>query len=205
MIQTNAKAVPQPQIVCSDRSTKDKIMRVLFTSSILILFSTQLTSQWQRIPEMQWVINETYLGNDSVIWGWTNYHKGICAKLTFYKLGSFIFRQLRRWAKYQHGNKNIRWIYRRYFLNTHFTDSRTSDKGIDVYRLYRIGHVPIRYHVKIRSLANPYLPEYDKYFFQRRACRDLLAKECKQITTFSGKETNVNRRVSSHGVCLKSA
>jgi RNA-directed DNA polymerase len=140
-----------------------------------------------------------------VIRGWTNYHKGICSKLTFYKLGAFIFWQLKRWAKHQHGNKNRRWIHRRYFLNTHFTDSRTSDKGIDVYRLYRIGHVPIRYHVKIRSLANPYLPEYDKYFFQRRACREILAKECKQITTFSGKETNVNSRVSLHGVCLKSA
>jgi len=140
-----------------------------------------------------------------VIRGWSNYHKGICAKSSFHKLGTFIFWQLRRWAKYQHGNKNRRWIYRRYFLNTHFTDIRTSDKGKAGYRLYRIAHVPIRYHVKIRSLANPYLPEYDNYFFLRKACRDILAKECKQITTFSGKETNVNSRVSLHGVRLISA
>ncbi len=140
-----------------------------------------------------------------VIRGWSNYHKGICAKGTFYKLGTFVYWQLRRWAKYQHGNKNRRWIHRRYFLNTHFTDSRTSDKGKDVYRLYRIAHVPIRYHVKIRSLANPYLPEYDKYFFQRKARREILAKECKQITTFNDTETNTNSRVSLHGDCLKSA
>ena len=140
-----------------------------------------------------------------IIRGWSNYHKGICAKSTFSKLGTFMFWQLRRWAKYQHGNKNRRWIYRRYFLNTHFTDIRTSVKGKAAYRLYRIAHVPIRYHVKIRSLANPYLPEYDMYFSQRRACREILAKECKQITTFSDKETNVNSRVSPHGVRLKSA
>lgn len=85
----------------------------------------------------------------------------------------------------------------RYFLNTHFTDRRTSDKGIDIYRLYRIGHVPIRYHVKIRSQANPYLPEYDKYFFQRRACRDILAKECKQIVSLRyQKEKNQNESIS---------
>ena len=140
-----------------------------------------------------------------IIRGWSNYHKGICAKSTFSKLGMFMFWQLRRWAKYQHGNKNRCWIYKRYFLNNHFTDIRTSVKGKAGYRLYRIAHVPIRYHVKIRSLANPYLPEYDKYFSQRRACREILAKECKQITTFSGKGTNVNSRVSPHGVCLKSA
>jgi len=46
---------------------------------------------------------------------------------------------------------------------------------------------------------------YDKYFFQRQACREILAKEYKQITTFSDKETNVNSRVSPHGVRLKSA
>jgi len=140
-----------------------------------------------------------------IIRGWSNYHKGICAKSTFSKLGTFMFWQLRRWAKYQHGNKNRRWIYRRYFLNTHFTDARKARNGLSYQRLYRIAHVPIRYHVKIRSQANPYLQEYDQYFFLRKAKREILAKECKQITTFSGKETNVNSRVSLHRVCLKSA
>jgi RNA-directed DNA polymerase len=65
-----------------------------------------------------------------VIRGWSNYHKGICAKSTFSKMGTFIFYQLRRWAKYQHANKNRRWIYRRYFLNNHFTDYRPSKTGI---------------------------------------------------------------------------
>jgi RNA-directed DNA polymerase len=140
-----------------------------------------------------------------VIRGWSNYHKGICAKSTFSKMGTFIFWQLRRWAKNQHGNKNRRWIYWRYFINNHFADSGESRNGLAYYRLYRIAYVPIRYHVKIRSLANPYLPEYDKYFSQRQIWRGILAKECKQITTFNDTETNVNSRVSPHGVRLKSA
>jgi len=140
-----------------------------------------------------------------IIRGWSNYHKGICAKSTFSKMGTFIFWQLRRWAKYQHGNKNRHWIYGRYFNNTHFTDTRESRNGLAYDRLYRIAYVPIRYHVKIRSHANPYLPEYDKYFSQRQIWRGILAKECKQITTFIDTETNVNSRVSPRGVCLKSA
>lgn len=112
------------------------------------------------------------------------------------KLGTFMYWHLKRWAKHQHGNKNRWWIYRRYFTNNHFTDKRVGKKGIQGHRLYRIAYVPIRYHVKTKSNANPYLPEFDKYFFQRRKWREDLAKECKQITTFDVKETIINNRVS---------
>jgi RNA-directed DNA polymerase len=140
-----------------------------------------------------------------VIRGWSNYHKGICAKGTFYKLGTFMYQQLDRWAKYQHGNRNRHWIYARYFLNKHFTDKYKGKNGIQWHRLYKISHIPIRYHVKIKSNANPYLPEFDKYFYHRRKCREELAAECKQITTFTDKETKLNSRVSLRRDRLKSA
>ena len=140
-----------------------------------------------------------------VIRGWSNYHKGICAKRTFAKLGTFMYWQLKRWAKHQHGNKNRWWIYWRHFTCKHFTDIRVSGNGQTSYRLYRIAYVPIRYHVKIISNANPFLPEFDKYFFQRQKWREDLAKECKQITTFIETETNINSRVSLRRECLKSA
>ena len=140
-----------------------------------------------------------------VIRGWSNYHKGICAKRTFAKLGTFIYWQLKRWAKYQHGNRNRWWIYWRYFTNNHFTDKREGKKKVQCHRLYRISYVPIRYHVKIKSNANPYLPEFDKYFFQRLKWREDLAKECNQITTFDVKETKINSRVSLRRESLKSA
>jgi RNA-directed DNA polymerase len=140
-----------------------------------------------------------------VIRGWSNYHKGICSKRTFSKLGTFIFGQLKRWAKYQHGNKNRWWIYHRYFHDNHFTDQRMSKKGIENHRLYRIEYVPIRYHVKVLSKANPFLPEYDRYFYKRTKWREGLAKECRQITTFISNKNSNNSRVALRRDSLKSA
>jgi RNA-directed DNA polymerase len=119
-----------------------------------------------------------------VIRGWSNYHKGICSKRIFNRLATFIWWQLRRWAKYQHGNKNRWWIANRYFRDNHFTDQRISKKGTENHRLYRIGYVPIRYHVKVKAEANPFLPEFEQYFCNRIKRRQDLAKECKQITMF---------------------
>ncbi len=142
-----------------------------------------------------------------VIRGWANYHKGICSKRTFAKVGSFIWEQLKRWAKYQHGNKNRWWIFHRYFHDLHFSDRCITKKGIAVHRLYRIGYVPIRYHVKIKGDANPFLPEYDKYFSNRTKRRETLAKECRQITTFivNDNENSNSSRVFPHRNGLKSA
>jgi hypothetical protein len=36
----------------------------------------------------------------------------------------------------------------------------------------------------VKASANPFLPEYDKYFYQRTQWRKDIAIECKQITTF---------------------
>ena len=142
-----------------------------------------------------------------VIRGWSNYHKGICAKRTFAKIGDFTWGQLKRWAKYQHGNQNRWWIYHRYFHDLHFSDRCITKNGIAVHRLYRIGYVPIRYHVKIKGDANPFLPEYDKYFFNRTKRRETLAKECRQITTFivNDKKDGNNSRVPLRRDGLKSA
>jgi RNA-directed DNA polymerase len=137
-----------------------------------------------------------------VIRGWSNYHKGICSKRTFARLGTFIYWQLKRWAKYQHGNKNRWWIYHRYFHDNHFTDQRITKKGTEQNRLYRIAYVPIKYHVKVKANANPFLPEYDRYFYQRTKWREDLAKECKQITTFMSNKNSNNSRVSLRRDCL---
>ena len=119
-----------------------------------------------------------------VIQGWANYHKGICSKKCFSKLGTFIFHQLKKWTKYQHGNKTWSWIFKRYFLLNHFQDRRTTAKGIYSYRLYRIAFVPIIYHVKVKSAANPFLKESEKYFFVRKKWRKDIAEKCRQKTTF---------------------
>ncbi len=140
-----------------------------------------------------------------VIRGWSNYHKGICSKRIFNRLATFIWWQLRRWAKYQHGNKNRWWIFHRYFCDNHFTDQRITKNGTENHRLYRIGYVPIRYHVKVKAEANPFLPEFDQYFCNRTKRRQDLAKECKQITMFMSNKKSNHSRVTLHRVSLKSA
>src|SRR5680860_686939 len=75
-------------------------------------------------------------------------------------------------------------------------------KGIEHNRLYRIAYVPIQYHVKVKANANPFLAEYDNYFFQRTRRRDDLAKECKQITTFIGFYINILNLYQVYSVFL---
>ena len=50
--------------------------------------------------------------------------------------------------------------------------------------------------MKVKASANPFLEEYDKYFFQRTKWREDLAKECKQITTFMENKNSKNSRVT---------
>ena len=57
-------------------------------------------------------------------------------------------------------------------------------KGCVNHRLYKISKIPIMYHVKVKSKANPHLAEFDKYFYQRTKWREDIAKKCKQNTTF---------------------
>jgi len=131
-----------------------------------------------------------------IIRGWSNYHKSICAKKTFSKLAHFIYNQFWKWAKYQHGNQNRRWIFNRYFKNNHISDRYQTKNELATIRLYRIAYVPIDYQVKIRAVANPYLPEFDKYFKNRIRKRKQLAQKCQQKTILLEKKTNsrVSRR-----------
>ena len=82
---------------------------------------------------------------------------------------------------------------------------RITKNETENYRLYRIGYVPVRYHVKVKAEANPFLPEFDEYFSDRTKRRAELAIECKQITTFMTSKASKNSRVTLRRVSLKSA
>ena len=90
----------------------------------------------------------------------------------------------------------------KYFHDNHFTDQKITKNGIEYIRLFRIAYVPIKYHVKVKAKANPFLAEYDKYFYQRTKWREDLAKECKQITTFMSNKNSNNSWVSLRRDCL---
>ena len=108
-----------------------------------------------------------------VIRGWANYHRHGASKATFIKADHAIFKALWGWAKRRHPTKSRRWVARRYFRTHHgrrwiFFGKRADKRGqVHEYELFRAGSVPIRRHVKLRGVANPYDPQWELYFEER--------------------------------------
>jgi RNA-directed DNA polymerase len=104
-----------------------------------------------------------------IIRGWANYHKHIVSKRTFWKLSKYIFNRLLKWAKHQHPNKKIHWLWDKYFKSGRFAVTVVgSDNKTRIFQLFQIGLIPIRRHVKIKSEANPFDASFDDYFAKRR-------------------------------------
>ena len=92
---------------------------------------------------------------------------------------SVLFEGLIRWVRSRHPSKRMKWLVRRYFRFEPsrpwvFWARRPSRQGSlfpelsgDVLRLMRASSVSIRRHVKIRAEANPFDPQWDRYFRRR--------------------------------------
>jgi len=84
-----------------------------------------------------------------------------------------IYKALEAWALRRHSNKSKSWIYRKYFIRRGFSNwnfyANIKDKEGDVAQLflYKASKTPIRRHIKIKSSATPYNPEFKEYFEQR--------------------------------------
>ena len=108
-----------------------------------------------------------------MIRGWTEYHKNQVAKETFSWVDAAIYHKLWFWAKRRHPKKNLTWIKNKYWrsegLRNWMFAVKTRDKeGKEItISLRKASDVPIRRHVKIKSEANPYDPEWDLYLEQR--------------------------------------
>ena len=108
-----------------------------------------------------------------LIRGWANYYRQAAAKRTFNRLDHYIFWQLWRWVKRRHPEKSAQWKQRKYFSaageNWLFSVRLSKEKGqSQVLSLYRAASTTIRRHTKIRGAANPYDPDYTRYFEARR-------------------------------------
>lgn len=105
--------------------------------------------------------------------GWANYYRHVVSKQTFSYVNSEVFRALWRWAKRRHPNKGLRWIKRKYFRSIRWRNwvfsSRIKDKRgkyLDL-ELFNVASVRIKRHIKIRSEATPYDPQFADYFKER--------------------------------------
>ncbi|MCP4220302.1 MAG: group II intron reverse transcriptase/maturase [bacterium] len=103
-----------------------------------------------------------------IITGWTNYHQSTCAKKIFAQLDTYIFYNLWRWAKRRHPRKSTKWIKRRYWKSTLFNNWIFSDGTIE---LKRAANTKIVRHRIIKLDANPYIPEFSRYYYYRNKQR----------------------------------
>lgn len=107
------------------------------------------------------------------IQGWSNHNRHAVSKKTFSRIDSNIFKCLWQWAKRRHPNKSASWIKDKYFLLTgsrnwtFFAHRKRDEKKDDKLFLKFSSDTPIIRHVKIRSDANPYDPDFQEYFQER--------------------------------------
>jgi len=121
---------------------------------------------------------------NSVLRGWTNYHRHAVSKEIFKEIDIYLWRLIGLWCKRRHPNKLWKWIKAKYFSASGerctfaALELMKNGKKAKIYKLFRAGKVPIIRHKKIISKANPYKREDEKYYTNRRAD---LKKESKKV------------------------
>jgi len=112
--------------------------------------------------------------------GWVNYHKHIQASRAFYCADAVIFNALMKWAKRRHPSKGPGWIKKKYFSLTGrkgvFSCKSKGQKGTyKIHELFRTSAAKLYRYIKIKGKANPFNPEYQGYFQQRRLLSNTVA------------------------------
>jgi|LGOV01.1.fsa_nt_gb RNA-directed DNA polymerase len=105
---------------------------------------------------------------NQIITGWCNYHKHMCAKEVFNEIDSYIFERLWKWAKRRHPKKNMKWIKKRYFVRI---ENRDWIFKSEINQLKFMGKFKITRHIIIKLDNNPYFPEHQEYYRERRLAK----------------------------------
>lgn len=105
--------------------------------------------------------------------GWANYHRHVVASEAFSRVDTYVFEQLWRMLRKRHPKKSKTWLFHKYWTagdRKHIFAVKSKTKaGVDkVYQVIRISSIGIKRHIKIKAASNPYLPEFARYFWERR-------------------------------------
>lgn len=135
---------------------------------------------------------------NSVLRGWTNYHKHIVSKEVFKEIDFHLWKLLGKWCKRRHCTKSWKWIREKYFsvsgeLCSFSAIAKTKNGNLKIYKIYRAGKVPIIRHVKIKSSANPFAREDERYYYMRRKDLKLKSAKTKQKCTFEIKQSQISK------------
>ena len=136
---------------------------------------------------------------NSILRGWSNYHKHIVSKEVFKEIDFYLWRLLGRWCKRRHATKPWKWIRRKYFSASKERCSFSiiipakEQRQRKIYKIFRAGRVPIIRHIKIKSSVNPFVREDNKYFTKRRRDLKLKSKKTKQKCIFLENKSNIDK------------
>jgi RNA-directed DNA polymerase len=105
--------------------------------------------------------------------GWANYHRHVVSSEAFSRIDTYVYEQLWRMLHRRHPRKSKGWLIRKYWTAAGrkwtFAVRRKNEHGRwIVHALLRLFTVGITRYVKIKADANPYLPEYAAYCWERR-------------------------------------
>jgi len=113
---------------------------------------------------------------NEILRGWANYHRHVVSSDTFRRVDNYVYEQLWRMLRRRHSNKSKKWLSKRYWRATGrkgvFAIIVRYKNKVKLYQVIRIGTIGIRRHRKIKADANPYLPEYGRYFWMRRHIKE---------------------------------
>jgi RNA-directed DNA polymerase len=128
------------------------------------LDKVRATLRAMRTAKQEDVINVL----NPVLRGWAQYHRTQMATRAFAKSDHQIWNALWRWACRRHPNKGARWIKARYFRRIEGRDWHFAEKDK---LLVSLSSFHKKRHIKVKSDANPYLPEDEDYFDKRLALK----------------------------------
>lgn len=109
---------------------------------------------------------------NEVLRGWANYHRHVVAYMAFNRVDGYVFKMLWKMLHKRHPNRSKSWLNNKYWLTMGkrrvFAVSVKSKGKSKLYQLLWTTSIGIRRYRKVKADANPYLPEYGKYFWIRR-------------------------------------
>ena len=116
---------------------------------------------------------------NEILRGWANYHRHVVASETFNRVDKYLFEQLWRMIRKRYKNKSKKWLFKKYWTAAGvkhvfaiFVKLKNQNSIKKVYQVIRTTATSIRRHRKIIADANPYLPEYGRYFWFRRHVKE---------------------------------
>ena len=125
---------------------------------------------------------------NQILRGWANYHRHVVSSETFSRIDTYVFEQLWRMLRKRHPRKSKKWLFKKYWIasgkkHIFAVLTKTKKDSKRIYQVIRTSSIGIRRHIKIIATANPYSPEFGRYFWQRRN-----RKESKLLQALSARE-----------------